>query len=308
MGNPVSGEQSHLSIGEVLTLLQSEFPDVTISKIRFLEAQGLLDPERSPSGYRKFHDDDIDRIRWILTQQRDHFLPLKVIKERLANGDLSTDVPEGVLPFTRESGTIESAAAAPALVADSGGSGAEVPSIATSPVIVAENGSAPEADHEQLAVEDERGRHPAVHVKGDPGPVSAPLGELRRSGANLSLEDLSRESGLTLRELGDLERFGLIATRSIGQVTYYDDEALIVARLTAGFHRHGIETRHLRMFKVGAEREAALFEQLITPLLRKRTADAREQAVAILEDLAELADDLRASMVRTVLREYLGSD
>jgi len=303
----VSGEQSHLSIGEVLTLLQSEFPDVTISKIRFLEAQGLLDPERSPSGYRKFHDDDIDRIRWILTQQRDHFLPLKVIKERLANGDLSTDVPEGVLPFTRESGTIESAGTAPALVATNQ-SGTEVPSVTVSPESVVETGSAPEAHLQQLAVEDERGRHPAVHVKGDPGPVSAPLGELRRSGANLSLEDLSRESALTLRELGDLERFGLIATRSIGQVTYYDDEALIVARLAAGFHRHGIETRHLRMFKVGAEREAALFEQLITPLLRKRTAEAREQAVAILEDLAELADDLRASMVRTVLREYLGSD
>jgi DNA-binding transcriptional MerR regulator len=303
----VSGDQSHLSIGEVLTLLQSEFPDVTISKIRFLEAQGLLDPERSPSGYRKFHDDDIDRIRWILTQQRDHFLPLKVIKERLANGDLSTDVPEGVLPFTRESGSIESSASAGA---DDGVARilAESPNTISSPVTVQENGSAPEDHLEQMAVEDERGRHPAVHVKGDPGPVAAPLGELRRSGANLSLEDLSRESGLTLRELGDLERFGLIATRSIGQVTYYDDEALIVARLASGFHRHGIETRHLRMFKVGAEREAALFEQLITPLLRKRTAEAREQAVAILEDLAELADDLRASMVRTVLREYLGSD
>ena len=303
----MSGEPSHLSIGEVLTLLQSEFPDVTISKIRFLEAQGLLDPERSPSGYRKFHDDDIDRIRWILTQQRDHFLPLKVIKERLANGDLSTDVPEGVLPFTRESGSIESSASAGA---DDGVARilAESPNTISSPVTVQENGSAPEDHLEQIAVEDERGRHPAVHVKGDPGPVAAPLGELRRSGANLSLEDLSRESGLTLRELGDLERFGLIATRSIGQVTYYDDEALIVARLASGFHRHGIETRHLRMFKVGAEREAALFEQLITPLLRKRTAEAREQAVAILEDLAELADDLRASMVRTVLREYLGSD
>ena len=61
-----------------------EFPDVTISKIRFLESQGLLDPERTPSGYRKFYDGDLERLRWILTQQRDHFLPLKVIKERLA--------------------------------------------------------------------------------------------------------------------------------------------------------------------------------------------------------------------------------
>ncbi|MDQ3293025.1 MAG: MerR family transcriptional regulator, partial [Actinomycetota bacterium] len=74
----------HLSIGEVLSLLQQEFPDITISKIRFLESQGLLDPERTPSGYRKFYEPDIVRLRWILSQQRDHFLPLKVIKDRLA--------------------------------------------------------------------------------------------------------------------------------------------------------------------------------------------------------------------------------
>jgi len=73
----------HLSIGEVLSLLQSEFPDVTISKIRFLESQGLIDPERTPSGYRKFYNPDIERLRWILTQQRENFLPLKVIKDRL---------------------------------------------------------------------------------------------------------------------------------------------------------------------------------------------------------------------------------
>ena len=73
----------HHSIGEVLSLLKEEHPDVTISKIRFLESQGLIDPERTPSGYRKFYQGDIDRLRWILTQQRDNFLPLKVIKRRL---------------------------------------------------------------------------------------------------------------------------------------------------------------------------------------------------------------------------------
>jgi len=78
----VSG-RSYLSIGEVLTLLRQEFPDVTISKIRFLESQGLVDPERTPSGYRKFYDQDVDRLRWVLRQQRDQFLPLKVIKGRL---------------------------------------------------------------------------------------------------------------------------------------------------------------------------------------------------------------------------------
>ncbi|HMS88372.1 MAG TPA: MerR family transcriptional regulator, partial [Acidimicrobiales bacterium] len=86
----------HLSIGEVLTLLQGEFPDVTISKIRFLESQGLIDPERTPSGYRKFYGPDIERLRWILTQQREHFLPLKVIKDRLAETpDLRAPAPAG---------------------------------------------------------------------------------------------------------------------------------------------------------------------------------------------------------------------
>jgi DNA-binding transcriptional MerR regulator len=84
--------RSHLSIGEVLSLLQDEFPDVTISKIRFLESQGLVDPERTPSGYRKFYEADIDRLRWVLRQQRDAFLPLKVIKGRLdRQGDLTFD-------------------------------------------------------------------------------------------------------------------------------------------------------------------------------------------------------------------------
>ena len=85
----------HLSIGEVLSLLQSEFPDVTISKIRFLESQGLIDPERTPSGYRKFYEPDIERLRWILVQQRENFLPLKVIKDRLSSADgIPMDEPE----------------------------------------------------------------------------------------------------------------------------------------------------------------------------------------------------------------------
>jgi DNA-binding transcriptional MerR regulator len=80
-------ERGHKSIGEVLVLVQDEFPDISISKIRFLESQGLLNPERTPSGYRKFFDDDIEQLLWILREQRDNFLPLKVIKERLDDGE-----------------------------------------------------------------------------------------------------------------------------------------------------------------------------------------------------------------------------
>jgi DNA-binding transcriptional MerR regulator len=80
-------DRGYLSIGEVLSLLKPEFADLTISKIRFLESQGLLDPERTPSGYRKFYGPDIERLRWILRQQHENYLPLKVIKGKLGSDD-----------------------------------------------------------------------------------------------------------------------------------------------------------------------------------------------------------------------------
>ena len=76
---------SNLTIGRVTDLLKEEFPDVTMSKIRFLEARGLIHPSRSPAGYRQFHTADIERLRFILSRQRDHFLPLKVIKSQLVH-------------------------------------------------------------------------------------------------------------------------------------------------------------------------------------------------------------------------------
>lgn len=81
-----------MSIGAVLDLLRPEFPDVTISKIRFLEAEGLVTPQRAASGYRRFTAYDCARLRYILTAQRDHYLPLKVIKAQL------DALPDGELP------------------------------------------------------------------------------------------------------------------------------------------------------------------------------------------------------------------
>src|SRR5881296_1192776 len=79
----MAGTRNYQSIGEVLVSVKTEFPDITISKIRFLEAEGLIEPERTPSGYRKFYREDVDRLKSILRMQRDEYLPLKVIKERL---------------------------------------------------------------------------------------------------------------------------------------------------------------------------------------------------------------------------------
>ena len=80
------------SIGEVLNRLKDEFDDITISKIRFLEAEGLINPDRTESGYRKFADADIDRLRYVLRAQRDRYLPLKVIKDELDRIDAGLPV------------------------------------------------------------------------------------------------------------------------------------------------------------------------------------------------------------------------
>ena len=88
-------ERAYLSIGEVLALLKDEFADITISKIRFLESQGLIDPERTPSGYRKFYEPDVERLRWILRQQKEHYLPLRVIKGKLSEAPTGDEVTGG---------------------------------------------------------------------------------------------------------------------------------------------------------------------------------------------------------------------
>ena len=84
-----------MSIGEVLAQLKPDFPEVSISKIRFLEAEGLIEPERTPSGYRKFTHREVDRLRYVLTSQREHYLPLKVIKEHLDAIDRGMEPPQG---------------------------------------------------------------------------------------------------------------------------------------------------------------------------------------------------------------------
>ncbi len=86
----LTGRKSQ-SIGEVINNLRGDFPDLTVSKVRFLEAQGLIGPTRSPAGYRMFTEEDVERLRYVLSEQRDHFLPLKVIKSKLTSWDRGED-------------------------------------------------------------------------------------------------------------------------------------------------------------------------------------------------------------------------
>ena len=100
-GGAASGpSRARMNIGEVLDRLRQDFPGVTIPKIRFLEDKGLIKPERTPAGYRKFSADDVDRLRYVLRMQRDHYLPLKVIGEHLDAIDRGLEPPplEAVVP------------------------------------------------------------------------------------------------------------------------------------------------------------------------------------------------------------------
>lgn len=321
-------ERAHLSIGEVLNLLQDEFPDITISKIRFLESQGLLDPERTPSGYRKFYDDDIARLRWILQQQREHFLPLKVIKDRLAgtapddpgNGSAAGDAAgaghngHGSHP---DAGTID---------ADITLHGVPSPLHEPTPGAPRDTGAPPGSPEEDRAggtassSPAESEPESSNQAKAD-SPVTTPHqppshAGIERSSADaifsssdtamsLNVEELARATGLTARQIGELERFGLIEGEQFGSATRYDEEALLIARVAASMLREGVEVRHLRMFKLAAEREAAFYEQLVVPIMKQRSPQARQEALETLRVLAAGGDALRTSMLRSALKHLV---
>ena len=273
-------DRAYLSIGEVLALLKEEFPDVTISKIRFLESQGLLDPERTPSGYRKFYDTDVERLQWILRQQREHFLPLKVIKGRLRGG---AEIPD-------EPGDATSPVAEPALEQPVEPAPPTEPDVAVRPRAAAE----PPAPPVPVA------RNPTPPVVAEAAPLV-----LSSTGVSMNMAELAAASGLEDDDLRELERYGLLTGRRAASSVYYDEEALMVAQLAAGFMKYGVEARHLRMYKTAGEREAGFLEQVVLPMLKQRNPQARRQAADALSDLTRLGQGLRAAMLRQALRKYI---
>jgi len=199
--------RADFGIGEVIAQLRAEFPDVSVSKIRFLEAEGLIQPARSPSGYRKFGPADVERLRYILTAQRDQYLPLRVIKDQLESDE------------------------------------------------------------------------PA------PGP--------------LSRRELLDATGIDEAGLTELEDFGLVLRSG----RHYPPEALTAVRAIVALSRYGVQARHLRVLRASAERETALIEQIVAPILRQRTPGARDRASLTAQDIASLVLDVHAALVEMHLAD-----
>jgi DNA-binding transcriptional MerR regulator len=266
-------KRAHSSIGDVLNQLRDEFPDITISKIRFLESQGLVDPERTPSGYRKFYPADVERLRFILRQQREHFLPLKVIKERLDEIDSDGGFTAGT--------------------ADTASADAQGRLLDTKTVDAL-------FEETRRAAQDAEARSVAAEVHDDEGPDDLAVAE---TGVSLTRVELARAAGLSEDELGRLEEFGLLAPSSTaGDRVLFDDDALAVARVCGAFMRHGIEPRHLRMYRAFADREASLFEQVLLPYRRQRNPEAQARTTETLGELAGLGRRLRTALLRQAVR------
>lgn len=271
-------ERPYLSIGEVLGLLLEEFPDVTISKIRFLESQGLIDPERTPSGYRKFYDDDVTRLRFILREQREHYLPLKVIKGRLDDGDApavaESEPPRGL----RHVASVERDAPDPT----------GHPSARR---------VAPMADAAPFATVDT-----AQPMVTSGTALARDVTDALERPQLLSREEVIALTGVDTDTLDQLEQFGLIHVRRIAQQPRYDVAACDVAELATRFRRLGIEVRHLRAWRVAVDREVGLFEQRVAPLLRQRNPQARQQVVELLDELVGLSGRLHTALVNDAVR------
>jgi len=302
--------KAYLSIGDVLSTLREEFPDVTISKIRFLESQGLVNPQRSPSGYRKFYPADVERLRWVLRQQREHFLPLKVIKERLeaafadgiptTNGDQSrAPVPERATPPASQPGaasvrTATATAVAEAPIDAAAARAEKIERLATVVAALQEGPTGPVAsDASRL------GSRPEEEQSMEQNPVVQP-------GA-VTLEELLVLSGLSADDVAQAEAQGLFAAVQVAGEAVYPDDAQQVAKVVGQLRRYGLEPRHLRPYRNAVDREIGLIEQVVTPLLRLHTPEARHKAAEHAAELAKLGQALRAALLRRELSRLLGS-
>ncbi|NHI16622.1 MerR family transcriptional regulator [Microbacterium excoecariae] len=210
-----------LSIGQVLSKLQRDFPKLTSSKLRFLEVQGIVSPQRTTAGYRKFSPSDLERLRLALTLQRDHYMPLTVIRAALDDLDAgrTPDLPESI------------------------------------------------------------------------GPVP---------GTRYTRDELLQAAGAPAQLLNDAFSLGLIEPAAS-----YDADALGIMRSLVALDHHGIDPRHVRAMRQSAEREAALIEVALAPLLRRADTPSRARAQELAPQLAQRLDEVRGILVRQALGRIL---
>ena len=225
-------EHELFNISQVCESLIEEFPELTVSKIRYLESQGLLEPVRTESGYRKFSTVDLAKLEWILRQQRDYFVPLKIIKERIRRTGIDVE-------------------------------------------------SAAEYQKTDLEVSENK---PAV-----------------TSGISLDIEGLSRASGLPTEKNEELIELGVVKGRKVGSKEIFEGDALLTIKSAKRLFELGMETRHLRMYLVAAQREAGVIEQLFSAKTKSGDIESRSEAKRELDEVVTLGREIHKCLLKLSL-------
>lgn len=260
-------------------MLVEEFPDVTISKIRFLESQGLIAPERTAAGYRKFTDAEIERLRFVLREQRENFLPLRVIRDRLENDDSESVLrPDDTSDPSMPRGLrVPSRSHPAARAADIDTTGSFVRPV---PRHSAANGAS---------------------TPSDPGSTSA-MSTTNPMARRLTRDDVTVQLGIDASTLAAIESSGIVKTMTMGDLVLFHPRDLDVLRAAVELLALGIEARHLKGWRLAAERELDVFEQLLTPKLRRQAKHSAP--TPIIDSLVDVGGRLRMGILRNRLHGH----
>lgn len=227
--------RDYATIGKVVDMLRPRYPDLSISKVRFLEDERIIRPHRTNGGYRKFTQKDVNRLEFALKMQKERYLPLNVIRQML---DSMTD---------------------------------------------------DQVDAELTGVAGDGNGFRSVDGEGEP----------------LAADKAITESGLAPDQIKLLEDYDIVKAERTPDGKFYsalDVELMMLAREMARF---GIEPRHLRMYSTTADREVALFQQIISPLARQRTDDSQRRAAEVTGQLSDLANQFKRLLLKKMVQERL---
>ena len=281
----MSGEA--LTIGEVIGRLAADFPDLTVSKIRYLESGGLISPGRTPAGYRRFSEEDVEKLRWVLAAQRDQYLPLKVIRQHLAaDGPRVTAGDADAIVAALTAGADEGSQADTVFEADPDLAQASAPeSGAAGTAAGAASGAAPTAEPDQ----GHRPLPPPSTLTPPLPPIPQPLsraatvadaefyltarsdvGEL-----HLGRDGLARTAGVAEAFVDDLVAYGLLPSAED-----YGGDAVFIARAASALTEYGLEPRHLRPLLTGARNTAGLLGLLLPARRHDGVTGTGRQAAA----------------------------
>jgi DNA-binding transcriptional MerR regulator len=222
-----------MTIGELVESLQPAHPDLTISKVRFLEDEGLITPERTAGGYRKFSGQEAARVDLVLRLQKEQFLPLAIIREKLK------DLDKGRVPD-------------------------DLRSMVTRP----------EA-------------------------VSLPFDEVE----TVPLDQIQSTMGLPVTFINELAGFGLVRIVKGENGDELKRADIEIAHSCWDLRRFGVEPRHLRMYENLADREGALFSQILLPQMRHRTPETRQKLVETISEITKCADDLKRHLLKRAIAD-----